>query len=192
MDVKQAIATRRTLRKYQQKPIEKEILTELVEGARLAPSASNMQPLAYLVIDEPGLCEDVFQTVRWAGYIAPEGDPGEGEKPTAYILVLADKGIRESGYEHDAGAAIQNICLLAWDHGIGSCWIGSADKQALRAACDIPDRYAIDSVVALGYAAERSVAEDEHGSIRYYKDEQHVLHVPKRKRADILFFNRLE
>jgi nitroreductase len=192
MEVKQAITTRRTIRKFQQKPIETKILTELVDGARLAPSASNMQPLVYLVIHEPELCKDIFQTVRWAGYIAPEGDPGAGEKPTAYIVVLANKEIKESGYEHDAGAAIQNICLLAWDYGIGSCWIGSVDKQALRAACNIPDRYAIDSVVALGYAAERSVAEDEHGSIRYYKDEQHVLHVPKRKLPDILFFNRFD
>lgn len=191
MDIQETIMNRRTIRKYQQKPISRAVLEQLIAGARLAPSASNMQPLAYLVIDDPAMLESVFSLVRWAGYIAPLGNPRDGEKPVAYIVVLADTSIRASGYEHDAGAAIENISLLAWSQGIGSCWIGSVDRDELRALYQIPDRYVIDSVIALGYSAEESVAEEERGTIRYYKDEKQRLHVPKRKMSDICFMNRI-
>ena len=192
MDIKEVIMKRRTIRKYQQKPISRDILSELAESARLAPSAANMQPLAYLVVDQADLLETVFATVKWAGYLAPHANPKEGEKPVAYILVLADTTIREDGYQHDAGAAIENISLLAWHYGIGSCWIGSVDRPALQKALKIPGKYAIDSVIALGYSAEESEAEDENGSIKYYKDDQKKLHVPKRKLTDICFFNQIE
>ena len=191
MDLLEIIKSRRTIRKYQQKPISRDVLLQLVAGARLAPSASNMQPLAYLVIDDAEALASVFQLLGWAGYIAPEGNPREGEKPVAYIVVLADTTIRKSGYQHDAGAAIENISLLAWSQGIGGCWIGSVDRKALREQYQIPDRYEIDSVIALGYSAEHSVAEATAGSIRYYKDAQQVLHVPKRKMADICFINEI-
>lgn len=191
MDIQETIMSRRTIRKYQQKPVSREVLEQLVASARMAPSASNMQPLAYLVIDDPAMLETVFSLVRWAGYIAPLGNPQEGEKPVAYIVVLADTTVRISGYEHDAGAAIENISLLAWSQGIGSCWIGSVDRKALRELYQIPDRYEIDSIIALGYSAEQSVAEDAGDSIRYYKDEKQVLHVPKRKMADICFINKI-
>ncbi|MBP8988739.1 MAG: nitroreductase family protein [Clostridia bacterium] len=191
MDVEKAIMTRRTIRKYKQQPISRDILVRLIEGARLAPSASNLQPLVYLVIDDPDQLESVFGLLGWAGYLAPSGTPREGEKPVAYIIVLANTHIRMSGFEHDAGAAIENILLMAWSMGIGSCWIGSVDKKALADLYQIPDHYVIDSVVALGYAAETSIAEDAEDSIRYYKDENQVLHVPKRKLKDICFFNEI-
>ena len=191
MDMQHAILSRRTIRKYQQKPISRDKLEQLIAAARLAPSASNLQPLAYLVIDDPAMLEPVFRLVRWAGYIAPHGNPRDGEKPVAYVVVLADTSIRASGFEHDAGAAIENISLLAWSLGIGSCWIGSVNRDELRSLYKIPDRYTIDSVIALGYSAEASVAEEEAGSIRYYKDEKQTLHVPKRKMQDICFINRI-
>jgi len=139
MDMQHAIMSRRTIRKYQQKPISRDVLEQLIAAARLAPSASNLQPLAYLVIDDPAMLEPVFRLVRWAGYIAPHGNPRDGEKPVAYLVVLADTSIRASGFEHDAGAAIENISLLAWSLGIGSCWIGSVNRDELRSLYKIPD-----------------------------------------------------
>lgn len=189
MDTKKTIFERRTIRKYQQKPILRADLTELVEAGRLAPSAANMQPLAYLVVDQQDKVEQMFPLLKWAGYLAPEANPGPDERPVAYIVVLADTQIRKSGYEHDAGAAIENISLLAWSKGIGSCWIGSVDRMNLQSQFALPERYRIDSVIALGYSAEQSVFEDEQGSIKYYKDENQTLHVPKRKTNDIVFYN---
>ncbi|MCI4446263.1 MAG: nitroreductase family protein, partial [Candidatus Aminicenantes bacterium] len=106
-----------------------------------------------------------------------------------YIIILVNTNIREKGYEYDVGAAAQNIILGALSKGIGSCWLISINRERLREVLKIPDNYLIDSVLALGYPAEEPVIEDFKGSIKYWKDEAGVLHVPKRKLEDILHIN---
>mgnify|MGYP000223764811 CR=1 FL=1 len=186
MKTTDVIKSRRTIRKFKQDRIELSILKELVDGARLAPSASNRQPLEYMIVEQPELLEPVFQTVRWAGYIAPRGNPREGEKPVAYIVVLVKKELDSPLVKYDVGAAVQNILLGAWEQGIGSCWIASVDREKLRGILDIPDRLNIDCVIALGYPAQKSFVEDECGTIVYRMDEDGTMHVPKRKLEDVL------
>jgi nitroreductase len=186
MNVYEAIKGRRTIRKFRQQRIGRDTLEKLIDAARYAPSASNLQPLKYRIVDEPGEVGQVFAKVRWAGTIAPAGDPAPGERPVAFLVILVDTAIRSSGYELDLGAAAQNMFLAAAEEGIGTCWMGAIDADGIRAALDIPERYRIDTVVALGRPAESPVAEDESGSIRYYKDASGVLHVPKRKLRDII------
>jgi len=186
MSVYELILKRRTIRKFKQQKIERSILEKLVNAARFAPSAANMQPLKYMIVDEKEKADVVFANVKWAGYIAPEGDPKENEKPVAYIIVLVDTDIKKSNYELDAGAAIQNIILTSLEEGIGACWIGSTNRNNLRSFFGIPEKEEINSVIALGYPLESPVAEEEKGSIKYYKDEAGVLHVPKRKLEDII------
>lgn len=180
------ILKRRTIRKYKQTKIDSSILTKLINAARHAPSASNMQPIKYIIVDDEDKVAEVFKHLKWAGYIAPHGTPQEGEQPVAYIIVLADTRIRKSGYELDIGAAIQNILLTAEEEGIGTCWIGSVDRDAVRKLLNIEDELIINSVIALGYKAEESIAEEAEDSIKYYKDEKGILHVPKRKLEDII------
>lgn len=190
MHVKDAIRTRRTIRKYRQEPIDRKILETLIDGARLAPSAANIQPLEYIIVDDEKLLGKVFETLAWAGYIKPEGDPKEGETPTAYIVVLGNTDYGKKWNIRDAGAAIMSILLEAQGYGIGSCWIGSVKREKLREILNIPGKYDIDSVIALGYPAEESMAEDmTDDSIKYYKDEEQVLHVPKRPMNKILHVN---
>lgn len=179
--VYEIIMKRRSIRRFRQKPIPFGVLEKLVNVARVAPSASNLQPLEYVVVDNKDLLPEVFATLKWAGYIAPEGDPPEGEKPTAYVVVLVNKRISDSGYERDVGAAVENILLAALEEGIGSCWIGSINKKRLRKILHILHFLAIDSVIALGYSAESPVMEEMTDSIKYWKDESGTLHVPKRK-----------
>ncbi len=186
MQMIELIKTRRTIRRFKQEKISLEILTDLVDCGRLAPSASNRQPLAYHIVQKEELLEPVFRTLSWAGYIAPRGNPGEGEKPAAYIVVLVRKGYAGSSAQHDAGAAIENIILAAWSHGIGSCWLGSVKRKELTQVLNISEEYEIDSVIALGYPAESPVTEESEDDIRYYKDEDDVLHVPKRPLKSIL------
>jgi nitroreductase len=180
------ILKRRTVRKFEQVKIEPSILTKLINAARHAPSASNMQPIKYIIVDDKDKVGEVFKHLKWAGYIAPEGDPKDGEEPVAYIIVLADTRIRKSGYELDIGAAIQNILLAAEEEDIGTCWIGSVDRDAVRKLFNIEDYLIINSVIALGYKGEEPVGEDMKDSIKYYKDEKGILHVPKRKLEDII------
>src|SRR3989339_282850 len=123
--VYKAITERRTIRKFAQNKIPIDTLKKLVNAARVDPSGSNLQPLDYLVVNDLALCAEMFTYVKWAGYIAPNGNPKSGEEPTAYILVLVDKDIKSGSSPYDVGAAIQNIQLTAWEEGIGCCWQGS-------------------------------------------------------------------
>lgn len=191
MDVYEAILARRTIRKFKQEPVPRTTLQKLVNAARLAPQAANLQPIKYVVVDDKELLDPIFATTKWAGYIAPHGTPQEGERPIAYIVVLVDQEIRKSGYDTDAGAAVENLLLAAVGEGLGSCWIGSVDRDSVRSLLAIPGRYIIHTIVALGYPAERSVAVDAQDSIRYYKDGAGVMHVPKRKLEEVLFLNRV-
>lgn len=186
MNVYEMILKRRTIRRFKQEKIDRSILEKFVNAARYAPSANNMQPLKYVIVDEQDKVNAIFENVKWAGYIAPYGNPGKGEEPVAYIVILVDTDIRKSGFELDAGAAAQNIMLAAMEEEIGTCWMGAIMRENIRKILKIPEQYEINTVIALGYPAESPVVEDEAGSIKYYKDDNGVLHVPKRKLSDIL------
>lgn len=189
MSLHELILSRRSIRQFLPKPIARDALEEIVNAGRLAPSAANRQPLEFIVVDEESKKDQVFPCLKWAGYIAPEGNPKPGQEPQAYVVVLVNTGIREKGFEWDSGAAIENMMLAAWEKGIGSCWIISIDKDSVTAALNIPAPYKVDSVVALGYPAEAPVTEDLTESVKYWKDEKGCLHVPKRKLADVIHFN---
>jgi nitroreductase len=186
MNVYEAATQRRTTRKFMQQPIGRALLEKYIDAARLAPSGANMQPLKYVIVDEPVKIKQVFENVKWSAYIAPEGDPKEGERPVAFIVIMADTEIKKAGYELDAGAAAQSIFLTAWEDGVGTCWMGAIDRDKIKEVLKIPDRYVINTVIALGYMAEHPVAEDMKDSVKYYKDPSGVLHVPKRTLKDVL------
>ena len=181
--------SRRSIRQFKPDPISRDILEKLVNSARLAPSGANLQPLEFVVIDDEELRGKLFPCLKWAGYIAPEGNPKPGQEPQAYVVVLVNTAIREKGFEWDSGAAIENIILAAWEKGVGSCWIISMEKERVKELLNVPDSHIVDSVVALGYPAETPVIEDTEDSIKYWKDEQGCLHVPKRKLEDVIRFN---
>jgi nitroreductase len=184
------IAGRRTIRSFKPEPVTREFLERLVDVGRLAPSAANLQPLEFIVVDEAGLRAEVFPCLKWAAYIAPAGDPQPGKEPAAYIVTLANSKIREKMFEYDIGAAMENMTLAALAEGVGSCWMLSIDRDKLRAVLGVPEEYRIDSVLALGYPAEEPAAEVMGESCRYWKDADGRLHVPKRARASVIHFNR--
>ena len=190
MSVYELIVKRRTIRRFKQVRISEQLLTELVNAGRLAPSGSNLQPLEFIVIHKKDLLNRVFSTLRWAGYIAPAGDPPVGKQPMAYIIVLINTEIKKEKGNVDAAAAIENMILAAMEREVGSCWLGSINRDEVRNIFDIPLNYEIDSVLALGYPDESPVIEDAKDSIKYWKDKNGMLHVPKRKLNDIIHFNR--
>jgi nitroreductase len=192
MNVYQLILKRRSIRRFQPKAIPFDTLKALVNAGRLAPSAANLQPLEYVVVDDPDLREQVFATLKWAGYIAPTGNPPPGEEPTAYIVVAVNTEIKSAAADKDVGAACENIILAALAEGIGSCWIESIDRPSLRKVLGLPDTLNINSVIALGYPNEQPVVEElkqPDGSIKYWKDKNERLHVPKRRLDDIMYRN---
>ena len=184
------IAGRRTIRSFKPEPVTRELLERFVNVGRLAPSAANLQPLEFIVVDETGPKAEIFCCLKWAAYIAPAGDPQPGKEPAAYIVTLANSKVREKMFEYDIGAAMENMTLAALAEGVGSCWMLSIDRDKLRAVLGVPEGYRIDSVLALGYPAEEPAAEVMGESCRYWKDAEGRLHVPKRSLASVIHFNR--
>ncbi len=189
MNLYETIIKRRSIRRFKAMPVAFDILENCVNAARLVPSAANLQPQEYIVVDEEPLLDSVFDTLKWANYISPSGDPPPGERPRAYIVVLNNRNIRANGFEYDVGLAVGNIILVALEEGLGTCCIGSIDRAKLMEILKVPDHYTIALVVALGYPNESPVVVEFSGSIKYWQDECNVLHVPKRKLRDILHRN---
>jgi len=189
MSLYDLIFSRRSIRKFKPNPIPRESLQKLVNAARLAPSAGNLQPLEFIVVDEVKKREQIFSCMKWAGYIAPEGDPKPGQEPMAYIIILANTEVRKNNFERDSGAAVENMILSALEDGIGSCWHTSVDRENIGKFVGLPDSYEIDSVLSLGFPAETPVVEELNKSVKYWKDEDGQLHVPKRKLEDVIHYN---
>lgn len=183
------ITSRRTIRKYLQKDVPNEVLTRCVDAARLSPSGANRQPLKYVIVEDKDILKDVFGTLSWAGYL-PDYQPSEEEMPRAYIVMLLDTEIRKNS-GHDAGIAAMSISMVAYDEGLGSCILGAVNRAKLREILNVPDQFDIVLVVALGYPAEDpAVDKVKNGNIKYWLDENGVLHVPKRELKDIVRWNR--
>ncbi len=189
MDIYDVILSRRTIRRFQQKPIQIDLLRKFVNAARVAPSAANLQPLEYFVVTEKDLCSKIFGTLGWAGYIKPRWNPSMGERPTAYIIILVHEDINKD-YKRDVGLSAENIMLTAEEESIGSCILGSVDREKVREILNIPSSLLIDSVISLGYKAEKPIMEDMKDSVKYWRDENEVLHVPKRRLEDIIHINK--
>ena len=188
MSVYETILSRRSIRRFQQKPINTELLRKFVNAARVAPSAANLQPLEFFIVTEKDMCSKIFETIGWAGYIKPTWKPGKNERPTAYIVILV-KDITNKYYLRDVGLASENIVLAAEEEHIGSCILCKIEKDKIQEMLKIPDTLHVDSLIALGYKAEQAVVEDFKGSVKYWRDENEVIHVPKRKLEDIIHIN---
>ena len=188
MNIYETILKRRTIRRFQKKKVPYEVLEKCVNAARLAPSAANLQPCEYMIVDEEDLLDEVFGTLQWAGYIS-DGSPPASQRPTAYIIVLINRDVKRKGFEHDVGMAVENIILTALEEEVGSCCFGAVDREELRKRLNIPPKYIIDLVIAFGYPNESPVEEPFRDSVKYWKDKKGVLHVPKRKLKDILHRN---
>ena len=164
-----------------------ETLKTLVNLARMSASGANLQPLKYILSCDPRKNAEIFSCLAWAGYLKDWPGPGEGERPAAYIVVLGDTSISESaGCDH--GIAAQTILLGAREKGLAGCMLGSIDRNKLRDSLNIPSQLKILLVLAIGKPKEEVVLETvgSDNSIRYWRDNEGVHHVPKRKLEDII------
>lgn len=182
------IINRRTIRKFEQQAVSREVLRKCVDAARLSPSGMNAQPLKYIVVNNKTLLSKVFSTLTWARSI-PGYKHAPDEVPTAYIIILLDTKIRgRTG--HDAGIAAMSIVMVAYEEGVASCMLGSVDRPRLKEILNIPDHLQTLLVVALGYPAEKSKAVELKGEeTKYWFDDKGILNVSKRKLEDIVVWN---
>lgn len=184
------IRKRRSIRRFKQEKIPFTVLEQIIDSGRVAPSALNLQPLEFIIVDQTDILNSIFRLTGWAKYLGNDnGRPAPGEEPVAFIVVLVRRDCESSWTGHDVGAAVENMILTALEKGIGSCWIGSIQNEEAKAVLMVPDSHTIDSVLALGYPGEEPVVVPYKGSVKYYKDNTGQLYVPKRSKRDILHHN---
>lgn len=187
MNVKELVTKNRSYRRFQEsEPLSTEQLRGLVELARLSASAANLQPLKFMLSNEPVRNGAVFSCLRWESFIKGFPAPGKGRRPAAYIVVLGDTSITKD-FSCNHGIAAQSILLGAVEMGFGGYILTDFDGQALAGFLNIADRYRILMVIALGLPRERVVVtEAVDGKITYWRDINKVHHVPKRSLNEII------
>jgi len=185
--LKDLILKNRSYRRfYQDEVISIDILRDLVDLARLSPSARNAQPLKYLLVNTPDINDKIFPHLSWAGYLKNWAGPEKGEQPSAYIVVLNDTDI-SANYFCDDGIATQSILLGAVEKGLGGCIIGSLNRLKLQRELKLSDKLKIVHVIALGKPKEDVVIEQmKENNIKYWRDVHQKHHVPKRNLDDII------
>jgi nitroreductase len=186
--IEELITSNRSCRRFaQSEEITLDTLRWLVNLARLSGSAANLQPLKYILANDPQKNQMIFSWLAWAGYLPDWPGPPEGERPAAYIIVLGDLELAKHSAV-DVGIAAQSILLGARSRGLAGCMIGSINKERLREGLNLPARYDLLLVLALGKPKETVVLEEvgPGGSIKYWRDEHGVHHVPKRRLEDLI------
>jgi len=188
MTLEEIIRRNRSYRRFDESiRLDLETVRSFVELARLSASGANLQPLKYIISTNPEVNAGIFPRTAWAGYLEEWSGPVEGQRPAAYVIILGDTAIASS-FGCDHGIAAQSIMLGAAEQGWGGCVIGSIDRGGLRQALDIDEQYEILLILALGRPAEEVQLEavGEDGSIRYYRDDENVHHVPKRSLDELI------
>jgi nitroreductase len=172
---------------YEDVHLDCQTLRELVDLARLSASAANKQPLRYMLSCTKEKNAAIFPTLAWAAYLKDWNGPSEGERPSAYVVMLADKEL-SANFNWDAGICSQSILLGAVEKGLGGCIIASVNKPSLKQALSIPDQYEIVFVLALGKPKEKVVIDpvSPTGDIKYWRDAEETHHVPKRTLEDLI------
>jgi len=149
MNVSEAIQKRYSCRAYQEKPINKDKLDQILEAARLAPSAKNLQDWRFVVVTEKEIKSQVAQATN---------RPQVFEKAGAIIAACSnsDEVMRcgQAVAPIDVSIALEHIALQATELGLGTCWIGSFETEKVRSLLDIPADINIIELMTVGYPAD--------------------------------------
>jgi nitroreductase len=154
MNVMEAIRARRSIRSYQNRPVEEEKLQAVLEAGRLAPSASNRQEWRYVVVRDPALRKKLAEAANGQKFVA--------EAPVVLVGCAKTDGHRmtcgEPCYPIDLAISMDHMTLKAVDEGLGTCWIGAFDAQAVKKLLGIPDEIRVVELMPLGYPAGEPAA----------------------------------
>ena len=147
MSLLNVILSRRSIRKYENKEIPQEILQQILEAGRQAPSAVNRQPFRFVVVKDHEIMKDLCDNLitRFVKY-APVAIAGCADVKS----LLTGKWAVV-----DTTIAMQNMVIAAWTLGIGSCWIGACNEEEVKKMLKIPDKWKVVALITLGYPAEQ-------------------------------------
>lgn len=188
MDFLNLVEEARTCRRFvEDKALSQNDLEWLLDCARLAPCGRNAQELRFITVKLGETWEKLFALTRWAGALKDWDGPKPGERPSAFIAVL----MPERGGDilcFDVGIACQTMQLAATSRGWGACMIYSFERKDAHTLLQVDPNYRIALLLGLGVALEKRVIAPmpPDGSFTYWRDENQVHHVPKRKLNELI------
>lgn len=188
--IKHLANTTRSYRRFRQiYPVTPELMTQWVDNARVSASAGNKQPLRYRIVTDKEQCAQIFETLTWAAALPDWDGPESGQRPTGYIIMATDsETFKGELWRFDAGIAAQTIMLSSTEKGFGGCIMLSFKRGELKKILSMPEDLEPVLVLALGRPIEDiRLVDAVQGDTTYYRDEQQVHYVPKRKLEDIWF-----
>ena len=141
MDFEKVVEKRRSIRQYKPDPIPDSLIEEILESARIAPSAGNHQPCHFIVVKDVNK-KKAFGLRDWAS-LAP-----------VIIVGCADSSLSPSWYLVDFGIAFEHMILAATNLGLGTCWMGKLDREIIKKALNIPENIKVIAVTPIGYPNE--------------------------------------
>jgi len=172
MDVFEAIRTRRSIRKYQDKAVPWDNMVKILEAGKYAPSAGNLQNWKFIVIKSDEKRKAIAKACLQQEWM---------ETAHAYIVVVAEPKKAERYYgsrgarlytTQGCAAAINNMLLAAHNLGLGSCWIGAFDEDEIWRVLGLPEEVAVQAIITIGYA------------------DEHPEQPPKHRLEHVLFFEK--
>lgn len=147
MSIIDVISTRRSVRKYEKKEIPQEVLDQILEAGRQAPSAVNKQPIRFVVATDSELTKN-FSSALFNRFIK--------DSPLVIVGCADVKSMLTGKWAViDATIAIENMVIAAWSLGVGSCWIGAFDEEKVKQLLNVPKQWKVVALVTFGYPAEQ-------------------------------------
>jgi len=192
--IRNLVVENRSYRSFNEaSPVPRQNILSWLENVRLVPSARNLQPLKYKILDQNGV-EKILPLTKWAGALPDMQFPPEGHHPTAFVVFCHDTSIAPDpvSSQTDVGIAAMTLLLSAVEDGYAGCCIGSFDADRVGEVLRISEKYVPVLLVALGAPdpQEMIIIADapKDGNTTYYRDDHNRnLHfVPKRKLDDII------
>lgn len=158
MELLEIIKGRRSVREYKSKAIPQELLDKILDAARWAPSAGNLQPWEIIVVQDNETKKKIAVAAAFELFITR----------APVVIVMAANWLRTASVYGDRGAnlyciqdtaaAIQNMLLLAHEQGLGTCWVGAFDEDAVRTIVKLPDHVRPVAIISIGYPDEEPMA----------------------------------
>jgi nitroreductase len=147
MSLIDSVLSRRSIRRYDPRDISEDVLKQILEAGRQAPSAVNRQPVRFVIVNDHEIAKE-FSSDLFNRFI---------KDAPAVIVGCADvKSLLTGKWAVvDTTIAMQNMVIAAWTLGVGSCWIGAFNEKKVKEALKIPDKWKVVALITLGYPAEQ-------------------------------------
>jgi nitroreductase len=143
MDTLACIRTRRTTRAFLPRDVPEQTIRKILEAGRLSPSARNMQPWHFIVIQDKNVLKQLGALCSSGRFIA---------QASCAVAVLTDPSNR--WHEIDGARAVQSMELAGWNEGVGTCWVGSLERERIKELLQIPTALHLLTILPFGYPVE--------------------------------------